>query len=383
MIYIIVLLLFLLLYFDNQSSIIIGGTGDRSRFQMLLIIFVVYVLINGLYYGMKRKKIYFSSISKPIFLLTIIILLKNLVEDSHSSYDNLRFLYSAAWLIIVVGFDNIFMSMSEKSKKIFDYLMPCLFLYTVYNSLQTFSYLSVSKDVFVIPTVYLCVMFIPWLLQLYTKKRLLFGFFILILLIITAVSAKRGAILATFLSLLIFFYNSGGYRTKGKRMKLVQVILFSLLGIFILLIVDDSLGGTLSARFSKNAITDGSGRREINEFALESIANISSLKELFFGYSFDSYELLHFGGHNDWLTFMLIHGLVGVGAFAYFYYVFYCHSFKNKQYSISSSYSSLFVIMILQSLYSTSYNPTVHPLLGMMFIGYAEAQIRKEKIRKA
>lgn len=375
---IIAFVLFLLLYYDNVSSIVVGGTGDRTQFQLYLVVFVLIILISGLYYGIKRKKIYFSSISVPMLILSIIIFAKNFLDGS-SSYDNLRFLYSASWLIIVVGFDNIFMSLNKRYQTLFLYLMGGLFLYTVYNAFETYSYFSQKRDVFVIPTVYLCVMFLPWILQLRKENRLVSALLLIVMLFITAYSAKRGAILAVFISLFYYYYKNfkNGYRKSNSGV--FSFIFFAIVGIAVLFLANDSLNGFLFERFSRDSFIEGSGRREINLYAIKSIASIDNFKDLLFGFKYNSIELENSGGHNDWLSFMMTNGLVGFLAFAFFYYVFYRHSFQGKFSSGFEAYSVIFIIMILQSMYSTSYNPTIHPLLGMMFIGYAEAQLRKSK----
>ena len=379
MIYILSLFLFYLLYLDNSSSAMVGGTGDRSMYQLVLVLYVAYIAIACVYYSIKRKKIYISSVSIPVLLITLVILLKNYLYGNSSQYNTLRFLYSVSWFIIIVGIDNIFMSMNEKRKNHFMYLMMLLFLYTIYNAIQTFSYISIERDRYVIPTIYLCVMFIPWIIQLRkVGGNNLFWILIFILLGVTVLSNKRGATIAVITSLIVFiFKNETISKGKGSIKIVLKTVTLLIVSFIIFSIISNYLGGALLVKYSEESFLEGSGRREIYSFAIDSIMNISNLTDLFFGFSFDSWELANFGGHNDWLTFLMINGLSGILMFFYFYVECFNHSMSSRS-KVSPSYSALFVIMLLQSLYSTSYNPTTHPIIGMMFIGFAEAQIRKE-----
>ena len=96
-----------------------------------------------------------------------------------------------------------------------------------------------------------------------------------------------------------------------------------------------------------------------------------------------SSNLLQFGGHNDWLTYMLHYGLIGVFLYFLLYVYIIIGIFKLKRIgtNVYLAYLSLFIIMVVLSLISSSYNPVTHPLIGMLFIGFAEAKIKQSRMR--
>lgn len=380
--FIIILLMFAMLYFDNIASVVFGSSDNRGPFQAVFIIFIGFMLFISIYECIKHNRIYISNIFKSVTLISVIFLLGNFIIGPSGYYGTLRCMYSFAWMVLIFSMDNIFMYMNEKQVRNFTLLMACVFLYSVFNAIQAFFLMSALYDRTLIPSIYITVMFIPWILSI---KYRIFGKFdvklllMFIMIIITIFSIKRGAILAVFAAIMVFYYKNT-ILNKG-RASIIKIVLCTIPFLLALVVIDSYLGGSILSRFSTAEIQDGSGRAESNAFALNLFFNPPTFFEFIFGFSDQSLTKGgEFIGHNDWLVFAMKNGLVGLLCFMSFFYILYKNAFHSKDPSISPSYCVLFIVMLLQSLYSTSYNPTIHPIMAMMYIGFAEAQIRKHKI---
>lgn len=382
--FIIISLLIAMLYFDNIASVVFGSSDNRGPFQVVFIMFVGFLLFSSIWQCIRYNKVYISNIFKSVALITIILLFGNFIIGPSDYYGTLRCLYSFAWLVLIFSMDNIFMYMNEKQTRSFTLLMGGVFLYSVFNAVQAFFLMSALYDRTLIPSIYITVMFIPWILSIDYK---IFGKFkvksllMMVMVIITIFSIKRGAILAV-LAAIIVFYHKNAMLNKGKS-SIVKIIIGIISFSLVLVVVDSYLGGSILSRFSSEEIQDGSGRAESNAFAVNLFFNPPTFYEFIFGYSKESLtQGGTFIGHNDWLVFAMKNGLIGLLSFVLFFVILYRNAFRSHNSSITPSYCVLFIVMLLQSLYSTSYNPTIHPIIAMMYIGFAESQIRKQKIKK-
>lgn len=377
MIYLILLLIGALLYFDNISSVINGGFADRGTFQMLFVAFVVILLFVCVFCKNKLGKIHINKLVYYLLSLVIVIALSDIMKGS-SIIGDLRVLYTGAWMVIIVAFENLFLYCSEKQIKRFLVGMSFLFLFSVYNSYTTLSYMMNDRNRIVIPCVYISAMFLPWLLVL--KNKYIKPLLLVTIIGIAALSAKRGAILAAVVALMVYYYKKSKLE-KGSS-SVLRIFGISLVCIAILLFVDAQMGGAILSRFSGDELLDGSGRSASNSAVIYTLANHASLKDISFGFSNVTISQMEdFIGHNDWLVFLVSNGVIGVFCFALFMYRVFKDSFHSNNVKITPAYAGLFAMMFLQSLYSTTINPTIHPLFAMMFIGYAESVIRKDQLQ--
>lgn len=375
MVLIIAILVFILLYFDNATSVVVGG-GDRGTFHMVFVLFLLVVFVLGIIRGIKRRHYIIPKISIPLIIISLVLVSKYYFSTTEVEFQRMRYLYSLAWLLLVVSTENIFIGLDIKKNNLFLVLMSVLFFYSVYNAWGSFRHLSMERNIMLIPSIYLSVMFMPWLFMLRNKYKIYWIIALTVLLVITFISAKRGAIVCVTLGL--FVYVLSYFRFNKKHFPLLKLIVILLVFVLLFKIVDSSLGGLLSARFSEEELIEGSGRNEIYREAIGAIMNMRTVKEVLFGYSFDSSALQAFGGHNDWLTFMITNGFVGLFAFAFLFIGLLKNRHKVPNLN-KPAYNVLLIMMFLQSLYSTTFNPTIHPIFAMLFIGYIEAQIINDK----
>ena len=369
-----------MLYLDNVSSELLGGMQNRGPFQVLFIVFIGYMFVCALYSCSKNRKVYKSSVLNSVIMITLVLIIDLIIFEQDDQFGILRCMYSIAWIILIFSMDNIFMYLNAKSARKFSIMMGIVFLYTVFNAIKTFFYMSSTYERMLIPSIYISVMFIPWILGINKKlyKINIRMILLTIMVVVTIVSAKRGAIFALLVSLIVYFYNDSVIK-KGKS-PIGKLFFGSIIFFILLFVIDSCMDGAIFGRFSVDEIKDGSGRGDSNSFAIGLLLNPPTISELFFGFSKKTLSQGEFLGHNDWLTFALKNGLIGAFCFASLFYRLYKNAYKSHVDSVSSNYCALVVVMMLQSIYSTTYNPTIHPIFAMMYIGYAESQIRKYKL---
>lgn len=376
--YLILALLGFMLYLDNISSAINGGFEDRGPFQMMFVVFLLILFSICFYIKNKHKILYVNKIVKFLFFLLSVILINDIVK-SISLFSDLRFLYMGAWITIIVTFENFFLYMDKKRERHFLLGMYFLFIFSVYNAYVTLGWMMLDHDRMVIPCIYISIIFLPWILvaddKFYLKPVL-----VTILFLISVMSAKRGAIVAVFAAMLVFFYRKSKLETG--RSSIVKVLGIGFVCAFLFFMIDSLFyGGYLAGRFSVDALANGSGRGDSNASVFYALANYATSGDILFGFSKETRNLMvDFLGHNDWLCFWVYYGLIGLSFFALFLFRVFKNSWSCKDKKLGPAYAALFVMMILPSLYSTTINPTIHPIFTMMFIGYAEGQIRKNKL---
>ena len=377
MIYVILAILGALLYYDSLSSTINGGFADRGPFHLLFIGFIVVLGYSCFRLWNKYKTIHVNRLTVYIlFLLSVIVI--NDILKGNSLLSDLRVMYSGAWIVIIVAMENIFAHLNNKKAQHFLIGMTLLFLFSVYNAYTTLNYMMNERDRIVIPCIYISLMFLPWILvtanRFYIKPTL-----ILILMGIVALSAKRGAILAMVAAFLVYYYKKS--RLEKGRIAIGKIVGIGFVSFAVLMIIDSYMGGSIASRFTSDSLADASGRGDSNDAVIYAVLNYATFSDVMFGFSDETRQITDFLGHNDWFSFLVTDGLVGTFFFGMFMYRVFKDSLLCRNKEFAPAYASLFVMMFLQSIYSTTINPTIHPIFAMMFIGYAEGQIRKlEKI---
>lgn len=184
------------------------------------------------------------------------------------------------------------------------YAIQAYFAFREYNGEDVDIVLNMSYNVLV---------FMPVLLQI--KKRALKLPMVTISVLYIVVSLKRGAIIT--LLAMIFVYAMMSDKKKGiKTMQIDQKkagkVIISLAAIAVLIIVvDDQMGGALSARFTLDALRYGSSRNELYSAAWNDVKTRGILFFLLGKGSGSSLQIIGSGVHNEILEFLFSYGLVG------------------------------------------------------------------------
>ena len=354
------------------------GVGMVHLTPLFYVSFIALLCLMGVFLiSTKNNRI--PSIAYIVLTISIYWTIKTALSTQPTGYNILSVEYSYIWFLTIVFSYNYFLKLGTNENRIINYLFICFIITSAANIL---SYLTLrSAGVSIMPLVYNSVIFLPWILVNDNKKYIIAGFTILSILII--LSAKRGAVVILAVQSLLLGY----HLLKNRKVSFgTKAIIFIVAPLFIYGVynkVSSQTDSFLAEKFSAEELADGSGRAEINEYGFNEISKMYSFKEYFFGYDLGSSNLLQFGGHNDWLTYMLHYGLIGVFLYFLLYVYIIIGIFKLKRIgtNVYLAYFSLFIIMVVLSLISSSYNPVTHPLIGMLFIGFAEAKIKQSRMR--
>jgi O-antigen ligase len=167
---------------------------------------------------------------------------------------------------------------------------------------------------------YSFVSFLPTVF-LVKKNRLFSGILMTVLILFIIQGAKRGAILAGAIGLIMYFYYQIKTIKKGNRIfgYITAVVVISGLAIFAYNTIKNN--AFLLQRMTSISQGDTSGRGEIYRAILHIWYNCDNLFHYIFGYGFaSSVTLAGDYAHNDWLELLSNFGLVGVGVYLFLFY---------------------------------------------------------------
>lgn len=348
------------------------GVGMVQLAPLFYISFIILICLMGGYLLFNRDtKI--PGVAKVVLLISIYWGIKTCFAIHPTDYNILSVEYSFVWFLAIVFSYNFFSKIENNDSFTINLFFICYIATCIANLIAYFTLKGLGISI--IPLIYNSIIFLPWIL-VSNKKNKIAG--LIILAILSILSAKRGAILILAAELLIFGY----YLFRNERISLFYKICISVITtIFIyntynkVSLDTDSI---LAEKMTAEELADGSGRADIYEYGYEEFSNMYTLKEYLFGYDLGSENLIKFGGHNDWLTYILHYGLIGIMLYLliYVYMLWGIIKLKRQGSDVFQPYLSLFIIMLILSLVSSSYNPVAHPLIGMLFIGYAESKIK-------
>lgn len=190
------------------------------------------------------------------------------------------------------------------------------------------------------------------------NKLLTYGVMVILMFFIIA-GAKRGAITAGALGLILFMYYqlltvSKKNRWRSYVLSLIGIIVLSYLAINFL-----ESNELLIKRFESSREGDSSGRDLIYANIFNAWYNDNSVIHFLFGYGFaESINLSGEGqlAHNDWLELLSNFGLLGVIVYLYFFYAGYS-SINNHSWTVNRKIIMFTTLSIwfLTTLFSMGY----------------------------
>ena len=372
--YILGLLLILLSVYNYRSSeFVFGDEALRSQFYFVFFALVAFVLCYMLFVARKRKM---SSTVLISLLFTIYLGVKCYLYPEPAQYDVLSVAYSFFWFLLMFFANNYFLASNDRQQDS-RFINICFYVYIVVSLLNIESFIKYSEyGIPMMPLVYNSLYFLPWILMMGKVKR---TFSLLLLFLMVAISAKRGAVVVMACEILVLSFIYLNLRSSRKIYYVLTLFAVALIAGYSIEYANTINDNYILSRFDVDALQDGSGRSDIYKYGFEAINDMSSIKQLLLGYDLGSKILIDFGGHNDWITYMLYHGIIGLGLYVALYISMFKNILKlraanNKLYI---PYISLFIIMFVLSCVSSAYNPVLHPIMGMLFIGFVESKTIK------
>ena len=196
-----------------------------------------------------------------------------------------------------------------------------------------------------------------------------------ILSLLTFMSLKRGAILATGICLVYFLY----FKLRHfKRRTIVGASLLIMAFLYfgyrlMVRIYNDS--ATLQLRFEQTAEGNDSGRSRIKDNLMEIYTTQSSVFDFIFGYGGDA--TLRYGenyAHNDWIEMLFNTGLIGLFIYTLLWYHYYkLWRFSKKNLLAYMILGMMFLSQFVKSNFSMWYSDL--PVFTVMLLGFCLAKV--------
>ena len=368
---IIFLILFLLDFLTGANT---GSILPRYFYQVGFSIFLIFLM---LFICLKFKDfILYSSVTSIFLIFLIFNIFIDFVWLSDFSYDKiLKNAYLFLWFLLICF--GAYLD-SKKDGILFGKSFFVFLYFSFFVSLYGFFYYKNQFDINLSASIYSTLVFFPLLILQKNGHLKNLSFILLILLVVT--SFKRGAILCLFLCIFSCWFMSAFLKISEKEIFKKIIILFSAIIslTFILYFVNSYFDNRLLERFSPEELSDGSGRGESNSSGFEYIQSISDPFVFMFGSN--SYNIPGFLGHNDWLVYFINSGMVVCLIMFIIYIILIFRIFKTlvlKNNILLYGYTSIFIISILMTLYSTSFGPTFHPMMMMLTLGVLESRYKR------
>jgi hypothetical protein len=218
---------------------------------------------------------------------------------------------------------------------------------------------------------YMLPMVLP-LMSVFARKKV-YWLFLIIVIVLTLLSFKRGAIVCVCVESIIFFYYN--YQLKNDK-KIIELSLAILL--FVIFAYQfASSNSYLVERFH----SDSSGREEIYMGAWNIFLNGDSLTR-WFGYGFlQSLKINDALAHSDWFELLVDNGIVGVFLYGLVFIQLLRTYMKKVKYALVE-FRLMFVMASLcwftKSLFSMGYNSPAACML-MISLAISETSVIKYK----
>ena len=211
---------------------------------------------------------------------------------------------------------------------------------------------------------------IPVLL-LYDNKRAWQYIGLLLIVCLTVLSVKRGAILVCGIMSLLFIIRSLGH-TSGRK-KILTIILLTIFSVIVYNFILDYMTESdyLMKRIEETKEGRSSGRDGIYITLWNSFkSQTDPWKYLFGGGVWYTTKLTWTAAHNDWLEFLIDMGVFGVIVYLYYWISFFLNMVKKNIPELSRfCFLLIFINMFAKTLFSMSMD-TMTFIHGMM-IGLA------------
>lgn len=192
---------------------------------------------------------------------------------------------------------------------------------------------------------------------------------IIVILIFVIYSMKRGAIIIGVICVVFFFvYNVISKRGKSNFLFiLVSVISLVALSFLVQNFVESSI--SFQSRIEKTIDGDSSGRDLIYSTLWHNYISQTSWLKKIIGYGANGpLRIANISAHNDWLEILTSQGLLGVGVYLYYWYMFLKTSFTSLDKDIKFGLSMIIIIYFIAALFSMSYNNI--PIYAACILGF-------------
>lgn len=371
---------YMMVYAAQDLSLDEDSTNNNLTVHILRVSVILFTLFTLI---INRFKVYKSDLSIAIVLWVFWMLLSNLAELERYVI-NLTFVLLWPSVFFLFGLFR----MSKLSSKYFYRLCLLLFVITSTFYLYVMQLMNLDLDgrLASVNHIYYILLLIPWVLLIPNNQ--IKNTLIIVAILLTLYSAKRGAILAMSLVGIVYFYFTY-FNSFNRKLKFRSILLgigaFCVLA-FIFVEINNSSGGYLIERFKNISEDEGSGRLGIYNEVIY-VFNRSPIESKIFGHGHNmvkssiSYDL---SAHNDYLEVLYNHGIVGFILLIWLLFILAWRVYKL--YIIKSklfiSYFSAFLIFLFMTMISHIILYPTYIIFLFSYLGFVDYPVTREVKRK-
>jgi len=286
------------------------------------------------------------------------------------------------WPIVFLAFNII--RKSKLEEKFIARLFICLFIIAslIYSVVLQARNIDIEGRLASVNHIYFIVLLLPGVLLI--KSGLIRNGFLIGIVLLTVLSAKRGAMLAIFVSSAIYIYYTY-VKNKGKGINGFGLFLgiILIMGIsYLFTIINDSYGGYLLSRFERLEEDKGSGRLDIYAEVLTNFNNSPWYEKLIgHGHNMVKQSTSFFlSAHNDYLEVLYDYGIIGLIIVLLIVKELIKRSiqlYRCKSLNFANYFSAVIIFLFMTTVSHIILYPTYIVFLAIYF-GYMEPIISQE-----
>lgn len=360
------------LYFTLWCIYLLQGTlyESGSIISQTLLMLILLISLKDAYNVNKLEKLpaYFKGLNALVFLFTIywLVLIMtdgftyiNKVGNETSSFNYLRTLYYSLLPIYscYLYTRNGNLNANNYKKWVAAFVLVAIAEYVRMQREMIETYMNAGSDQseFTNNIGYMIMLLTPcaFIYNKNTKIQILvYG----ICLLFVVLSMKRGAMLISFVALLIFLNDK--FKMISKQKKTIFFTIIAIIFILLYGLIEEMLTTSVyfQERLEETMEGNSSGRDEIYSELLHHFVYETNVFQMFLGIGAEgTLKINKYMAHNDWLEILTNQGIVGIFLYIY-YWLTFRYTCLNKKYSMEARFALkyLMVILFLRTMFSMS-----------------------------
>lgn len=303
-------LLFIAFTYQNCINSALIGNYNSERKVVYILLFLIILFELSYFLFSKKGFLRIHHLSKSFFFLSLYIVFVDIINNVN--YWNI-IVHCMTLILFMLTYNYIRESLNNSRYSIRLYNKLLIFLFVIFTFLSFVAQKDITnirgESFAVLNLSYYCLCLLPFILSLDNKKIKSIG--LIMCVVVTLLSFKRGAIITMFLMFLGYIIVDGIINHK-KFMNITKLLLILFASIILIGIINQYSNNYLLNRFGINSLLDGSGRHAIQQKAIESIKNRGVIQLLFGLGSGSTTNNLGITTHNDYIEFLYCFGIVGL-----------------------------------------------------------------------
>ena len=230
--------------------------------------------------------------------------------------------------------------------------------------------------------IYYILLLLPWVFVM--KKKFISNIFLIIIILLTVYSAKRGAMLAVFFTSAVYIYLS--YFKSGNKgfnpFGIIVGVILVFVSVYVFNLMNESSGGYLVQRFENIESDKGSGRLDIYSEVLNKFDRSTwELKLIGHGHNkVKESNSFFLSAHNDFIEVLYDYGVVGLILLILItkelaFRVLKLYRMKSP---IFVHYMAAFIVFLFMTMISHIILYPTYIIFLMSYLGFMDPVVSKE-----